>query len=539
MTDAARVSVPSQDANLLDKALRAVAPRQYAKRVRYRAYGDMLAGGYDGGGSSRRSMKGWDVGAGSADADTLGQLTTLRARSRDMRRNNPYAASAINQNVTSVVGGGIKVKPQIDREVLGLGEEEAEAWERRWQMVFRAWARSEACDITRTDDFYGLQALALRAWAESGDVLAIRRMDMNRDDVLALKVQLVEADRVSNPRHRLDTEKIAGGVETDANGAPVAYHVQNTHPGDRFRGMMGAASQWTRVPAYGEKSGERQSFLLYERKRPGQSRGVPLLAPVIEPLKQLDRYTEAELDATVISALFTVFVKLEDEYPDAGELGLPSEPTGEEDADAGDIALGKGSIIDLAPGEDIEIADPTRPNQEFGPFTDHVLRQVGSALGIPFEVLRMHYGESYSAARAALQQAWQAWLTRRTWFVNRFCQRIYNWALAEAVARGMVDAPGFFEDPLVRQAWSRAEWTGPAKVVIREDRQVEAARVRVQEGFSTREQEASALTGSDYEQNVRQLGREERLRREAGIGAESGPGVSDRALENTNPEDDQ
>ncbi len=44
-------------------------------------------------------------------------------------------------------------------------------------------------------------------------------------------------------------------------------------------------------------------------ERPGQRRGVPVLAPVIEALKQLGRYTDAELVAAVVSGLFTVFVK--------------------------------------------------------------------------------------------------------------------------------------------------------------------------------------------------------------------------------------
>lgn len=509
-----RVSLPDQEPNLLDRALRMVSPKTYARRMRNRAMGDLLAGGYVGGGDDRRSMKSYDASVKSADAEVDHQLETLRARSRDMRRNTPYAAGALNQNLTNIVGGGIKVKPTIDRRALGLDEEEANAWERRVQMVFRAWAETEGCDITRTQDFYGLQGLALRSVLESGDLLVIRRMESRsrQEDVLGLKLQFVEADRITNPHNRMDSDELTDGVEKDGSGAAVAYHVQDTHPGDIFRTGFGFPRRWTRVPAYGETSGERLSFLLYERKRPGQTRGVPILAPVIEPLKQLDRYTEAELDATVLSAMFTVFIKMQSEYGGVGEeLGLPDEPTGEDEADAGDMKLGKGSIIDLAPGEEVETADPTRPNEAFGEFTDRVIEQIGVALEIPFEVLKAHYGESYSAARAALQQAWSAWMRRRTWLTRRFCQRVYQWALSEMVARGIVEAPGYFEDPLIRRAWSRTRWTGPAKPVIREDRQVDAATKRVEEGFSTREEETSALTGGDFERNVAQLRREREM----------------------------
>lgn len=532
---------PAAEPNLIDRALRAVAPSLYARRMRSRVLGDLLASGYHGA-EDRRSLKDWKAAAGSADAQTLDQLPTLRSRSRDLRRNAPYAAGAIHQNVTNIVGGGIKVRPSIDRGALGLSEEEARRWEDHVKTLFRSWAESESADVTRTDDFYGLQGLACRSVLESGDLLVIRRMqeDPGRNDVLGLELQFVEADRVSNPHGRMNEENLTAGVETNEKGAPVAYHVKDEHPGDVL-GFGGLGTQsWTRVPAFGSRSGDRLSFLLYERLRPNQTRGVPYLAPVIEPLKQLDRYSEAELDATVIASMYTVFTKLEQQqWPgEDAELGLPGEPEGEEGAaDPGEIALGKGTIVDLAPGEDIEIADPERPNDDFSPFEEAIIRQVGVALEIPFEVLRQHYQSSYSAARAALQQAWQAFSRRRIWLTRRFCQRVYEWALWEMVARGLVEAPGFFEDPVLRRAWARAAWTGPAKPVIREDRQVEAAALRVQEGFSTREDETAALTGGDFRRNVEKRAEEREQMRAAGLDGSGVDEISDGAREQDEPQE--
>ena len=65
------------------------------------------------------------------------------------------------------------------------------------------------------------------------------------------------------------------------------------------------------VAAFGPNSGERQVLHLFKRLRIDMTRGVPYLAPVIEPLKMLDRYAEAELMAAVVSSFFTVFVKSE------------------------------------------------------------------------------------------------------------------------------------------------------------------------------------------------------------------------------------
>ena len=48
---------------------------------------------------------------------------------------------------------------------------------------------------------------------------------------------------------------------------------------------------------------------IMNRERIGQRRGVPFLAQVIEALKQLGRYTDAELVAAVVSGMFTVFIR--------------------------------------------------------------------------------------------------------------------------------------------------------------------------------------------------------------------------------------
>ena len=102
-----------------------------------------------------------------------------------------------------------------------------------------------------------------------------------------LKLQVVEADRVSNPNSKIDTDAMAGGIEKDRYGAPVAYHVSRYHPGNQF---STGGQKWRRVPAFGAQTGLRNIIHLYNPTRPGQSRGVPDLAPVIEPLKQLGRY---------------------------------------------------------------------------------------------------------------------------------------------------------------------------------------------------------------------------------------------------------
>ena len=490
------------------------------------------AAGYLGARYDRRSMKEWRPGTGSANADTNCDLPTLRGRSRDLQRNAPIATGAINTVVTSTVGVGLRPQSRIDRELLGLSEDEADAWERHAQRVWRLWADSPNCDVTRTQHFAGLTDQVLRATLASGDVLVIRRFVERGGDLLGLKIQTVEADRISNPQLQGDTDRLIQGVEIDADGAPLRFHVRSRHPGDvLWRGT----DSWSAVPAYGLETGERFALLVFKRERPGQMRGVPFLAPVIEPLKQLDRYSEAELTAAVVSALFTVFVKSATPDDGLGGAGLAT-PDGQLAPAVGDYRLGSGAIVELADGESIETANPNRPNDKFDPFFQAYLRQIGVALEIPFELLIKHFTASYSAARGAMLEAWRAFLTRRQWLVQMFCQPCYEWVIAEAVLRGHLVAPGFFEDPIRRAAWTGAMWVGPAQGQIDPRSEIEAAKGRVELGISTLEQETAAITGGDWEQNHVQQVKEQRARTRDGLGvqpsatAPAGPVTPEPAL---------
>lgn len=103
---------------------------------------------------------------------------------------------------------------------------------------------------------------------------------------------------------------------------------------------------------------------------------------------------------------------------------------------------------------------------------------------------------------------------RRQWLVQSFCQPVYEEWLTEAVAKGRISAPGFFQEPAVRAAWCSAEWYGPSQGQLDPLKEANAAKVRVNEEFSTREREAAEMTGMDWDDIHKNRTREESLRRE-------------------------
>lgn len=499
--------------NLVDRAVRYFNPERAQRRLRSRL-GMAIAESYVGASHSRRSLQSWKVSKGDADSDTIFDLPTLRERTRDLYRNTPIATSAINTAVTNVVGTGLRLQSRIDRVTLGMSEEEASQWQENTEREFSLYADSVECDAARTLNFYLQQELAFRSAFENGDVFGLLPMFKRPGSPYQTKIQLIEADRVCNEGLKPDTDTLVGGVEKDEYGAPVRYHFAKQHPG-RYIGSGKGRCEWTVVDAFGKNTGRRIVIHLMRRLRVDQTRGVPFLSPVIEPLKMLDRYTEAELMATVISAMFTVFIK--SELPD-GPIGpMAAAGGGSGDADAGNLRLASGAIVGLAPGEDVSVANPGRPNQAFDPFVIAIIRQIGAALEIPFEILIKHFTASYSASRAAMLEAWKFFITRRHWLATGFCDPVFEAWMWEAVAVGRIRAPGFLSDPLLRRAYLGAEWIGPSQGQLDPTKEVDAAKARVDGGFSTMSEETSALTGTDWESKIPQIRKERKILKEIGI----------------------
>ena len=503
-----KITLPPQ--NFVDKAISWISPQAGLKRWQARTQMAIM-GGYTGASKKRRQTQTWNPAMGSGDNVSLDDLPVLRDRSRDLLRNAPLAVGAVSTVVTNVVGTGLKPQAHIDRTILKqyLKTDEAmEAWENKAERIFQVWAENRDCDITRGQTFAEMQALVLRSCLESGDVFVLRKYKERVGNAFGTSVQIIEADRVADPTNCNDN--IIAGVEIDTDGAPVAYHVANRHPDDHDKGTL----SYARVPAF-DNSGIRQMLHIFTRNRPGMTRGIPYLAPVIESLKQLDRYTEAEIMAAVISSMFTIFVKTE------SDEGLkPMVPMGAEDtapARNSDYKLSPGAILDLQPNEAIEIADPKRPNQAFDGFVQSILRQIGVALELPFEILIKHFTASYSAAQAALVEAWKTFSSRRKWMASQFCQPIYEMVITEAIARGYLEAPGFFSDPFVRAAYLGAEWIGPPRGQIDQLKEIRAAAYRVNLGVSTLEEETAQITGGSWETKHIQRAKEHQLRTEAGL----------------------
>ncbi|SEI17180.1 phage portal protein [Pseudomonas asplenii] len=472
-------------------------------------------------GASRmlRSMASWLPFLGSPNRDLSSpERKVLVARSRDAMRNHLIARAAIVRSRTNIVGTGLICRPQVDHEALGLTEEEGDALNAQLQREWELYAIDpRECDAESTLNHYQLQALALVSALTGGDCFVATPWVERPGTIFSTRLQLIETDRVSNPNGTPDTENCVEGIEFDQHGAPVAAYICNGYPEDKR--YLKTPLRWDRVEFFGAETGRRRLLQVWcDKERPGLKRGAPYLAPILEPLQKLERYASAELMAAVISAMFTVFIKKGDNYNSDGG-GQPvfgdEDPTAQSSGEPAPIELGEGAIVDLAQGEEPMIANPARPNAQFDPFFSAIVKEIGAALELPMEELMLHYSSSYSAARAAMLQAWRFYVMRRWWLVCDFCQPSYELMFDEAVALGRIRAPGY-HDPALRKAYTKAIWIGPARGAIDEFKEAKAAQARIDAGISNETMETASMSGETWTQVNQQRARELAQRRANG-----------------------
>lgn len=481
-------------------------------------------GGYKGAHSDRRQTRGWFARARSANADVLGDQKTMVARGRDATMNMPLATAAVERPITFAVGSGLMAIPDFDAERLGIADDEAQKLASQVSADYDEYMSSTDPDAERSATGYGLQDVILRSVLEAGDVLQVRVMPQNqvgRSHETAWK--LYEADRILSPFGHNEGERIAqgqdgagnvcaGGVEVDDFGAPIAFHVLKQPPqAFGFTTMQGRlAGDTIRILAWGDNSKLPTAQLIMQKRRAEQFRGVSILAPVMEVLRQVSDLTEAELFAAVLQAMIAIV------YKSPGAQAMPEPQYGEgtrEPAQAGlDVPTNPMANYRLEAGTILEIdseagATPwatSRPNNAFDPFFMTLAKQIAAAIEVPLEILLLAFTASYSASRGALEVFYIRVRKWREWLASHAETPRYQAWLYEQVAKGAYpQMKGFLANDRLRGLWSRVRFRGDGKISLDPARESIGYEKREAHAWQTGAEITAELTGGDYDANVR------------------------------------
>lgn len=454
----------------IDDIISVFSPSTAIRRAEARnAYNSIKHRRYEGAQINKNDQY-WLTNTHDADGDILRDLPKLRERSRELIQNNPWAISVVSHLIANVVGenGHVPRCPKDNNYETWLKEKLEEIGE-------------DGLDITEEQDFSELEALALWQLIESGEAFSHFVYDCNK----RLKIQNYEADQVYSFRNAIDGNEIRAGIEIQkSTGKHLSYFI-NEHPGSY-------SSYYKRTEE--ERVFRKDMLHLFFRTRPGQTRGVPRLAPAIISLRDMKEYKDVTMVAARVAACLALIIQKDQHYTPRKD---------DNDDPVRDIY--PGMIARLKPGENAFTINPNQPGGQFTNVMNFNSRSVAAASGSSYESVSRDYSQvNYSSGRLSKLDERKTYRIIQNFMAKHYCKRIsyeiqrLRLLLGEQKKFVVVKwlPPGF-------------EWVDPIK-------EIEADILEVENNFTTKAAKV-AERGGDYEDIIVQRAIEIQREKELGI----------------------
>ncbi|MDR3165282.1 MAG: phage portal protein [Synergistaceae bacterium] len=467
--------------NLIDKIISFFSPRAACGRIYYR---EMMRN-YDAGRLDRYGD--WIPPRNASPEETDAPYRSLiRARARDLERNNDVTQGILGTLKRNVVGTGIIPQPLVP----GMEEKIKALW--------RDWIKKENCDITGCSTFYELQKMFVQRKHVDGEIFCL--FSVRGKGRVPLQLQMIEPDLLAEEFIKFESgvNMVHGGVEVDHYMRPVAYH---------FR-LDPLKWEITRVPA-------ENVLHSFDKTRPQQVRGISGLSGSMERVRDIGEYIDSELKAARVAAAHTGVVKT---AQGANKIGRLPGKKGE----AAIELIQPGIINYLRPEEDVAFPPPGRPNVAAGPFVETILRFVGLSSGLSYEQTARDLSKvNYSSARQGHLEDKRTYEDWQRDIINNFCAPVYEVFVDAAVISGALAIPDYWRK---REEYTRVRWVTPGWSWIDPQKEAVASASLLDSGLTTRE-ELCGGRGKNWQDVMIQLKREQAFAESIGlvIGQGEGP----------------
>ncbi len=433
---------------------------------------------YDAASQTRRTL-GWNAPTTSPNG-LLGNLTTLRDRSRAATRNNGFGKGISDKLVTNIIGTGIKPLSMAD---------DAE-FRKEVQALFLKW--TDESDADGLLDFYGQQAQVARCWHDAGETMVrIRQRDEADGLSVPLQLQVIEPELCPHnfTQSRPNGNKVRAGIERNAIGKRTAYWFHPSRP-----------SEYEDFDPFSLVSVPADAVChVFLPLRAGQLRGLPHLTPVLIKLHELNKFDDATLLRQQLANLFVAFVTKPADDIDAD----PTDPLGMGAArgtESNDpLRFEAGIFQEMDPGEDVKFSDPPDAGAGYSDFMKLQLRAVCAAIGVPYELLSGDMSAVNDRSVRVILSEFRRFVSmiQHQIIVQQFCRKVWNAWIERAVLAGKlpVSMAAFRANP---DAYARVKWMPQGWPYIQPVQDIEAKKDAIRAGFSTRSAEVSEQ-GEDAE----------------------------------------
>jgi lambda family phage portal protein len=441
-----------------------------------------------------------DFGASymSADAELEIALDKLRARSRNLERNNPHARRYVQLMQDNIVGHmGFKLTVAA-RNNGGTGPLDVPG-NRIIAAAYARWAKG-AVTVDGMMTMVEAQRMAVRTYARDGEVLIQHKVGRKYRD--AYGIRFIESDQLDHTLNRIypgTKNRIRMGVEMDEDDRPIAYHILTTHPGEATWAINGR--KWMRVPA-------AEITHIYVKNRAGQTRGEPPMCAVMNDAKMLAGYREAEITNRRTAASKMGFFERD---ADAGPVEGIADAEGDEGELITEVEPGKMTV--LPAGYRFANFDPNSSSTDYVGFEKQIIRSIAAGLGPSYFDLAMDLSDvSYSSIRQGALSDRDFYRGLQRFFIDRFQNAVYAKWLDAFLDFGDSGIPSYRLDKfLTGSAFSGRGWAW-----VDPEKEVNAA-IKAREGRLNSLTRQIAENGMDVNEIAEEIAAEDQMLERLGI----------------------
>jgi len=445
----------------------------------------------------------WDTTTVSADGALFFNLNVIKARARDLARNNDYARHFLRLLESNVIGpNGITFQSRryqgdsLDRPFnLQL--------EGHWKTAGKLKHAPTVCGrMTRRES----SALWLRTLATDGEVLEI--FHPGHGNRYRFATQIVDSALIDWQKNELlpNGNRIKMGVELDQYDKPVAFWLLNHHPSDYLFATLPNKPTHQRVPA----DRARLSFL---QEFPGQTRGVSWLASPAIRAQMLQKFEEAVIVTSRAAASKGGFYEVSEDF----EGTIPGED--DEGATASDMVrkqVEPGEWEFLPRGVTAKPYDPQFPPQGLDTMAKVMLRGLASGLGGSYVHMANNLeGVNYSSIRSGDLEQRGIYRGLQAFVIDHHEEPIFNeWAKILRLnpetpidGRKLDTCLDRDEYRFTARGW---DWVDPLK-------EVQAHKEAIKLRLATRGDVVRMTTGEDFEELLDRSQEEEAMMKARGM----------------------
>lgn len=357
----------------------------------------------------------WLTTGRAIDEELRGQLDALRNRSRDLFKNNEYAAKFGRMVRNNVVGPEGFI---LQGRVMDANNVSDRAANKAIEAAYWRWMRPGNCDITGKYSYNDLVRVLAFSLARDGEIM-LRRFRGKGFGEFGFQLQVLDVQRLDTTQNRPRTANVNAivmGIELDGYGRPVSYIFRNNR------------ADGSNTPEVIPASEIIHRFIPQE---PEQSRGVPWLHAAMRRLNDLNGYREAAVIAARIGASkMGMYVS-----PD----GAP--PAADEKTDDGDFIedLEPGTFAVAPAGYDFKTFDPTYPHEQFDAFNRATLRGIASACGVAYSGLANDLTDvNFSSIRSGVLEERDEWMVIQNWLVAQLLTPVFEEWLEYSLLAGKI-----------------------------------------------------------------------------------------------------